>query len=342
MFSTSISNTQIVTRTIDVHSHIFLPEAFEDLPERYRKDAPRISEASGGLVYVDIGGERRGPVPKAFYSLRERFNEMEEENVDMEVLSVYPYTLFYWLDADETANFARRQNDAIARVVKDNRDKFRGLATVPLQSVAAAKEEMERAILKLGLVGVEIGTNVNGMNLDDPSLYPFFERAEELNALILVHPIRVLGQERMRNYYLSVLVGNPSETSIAAASLIFGGVLERYPSLKVCFAHGGGFIPYQIGRLDRGYEVRPEPREMVKARPSSFLGRVYFDTVVYNESALSLLVSAAGAHNILLGSDSPLDMHDHGIVEKIKGLSSCSGEEKEMILGGNLERLVRV
>jgi aminocarboxymuconate-semialdehyde decarboxylase len=146
----------------------------------------------------------------------------------------------------------------------------------------------------------------------------------------------------MRSYYLPVLVGNPSEISLAAASMIFGGVLERHRRLKVCFAHGGGFIPYQIGRLDRGYEVRSESRAAARARPSSFLGRVYFDTIVYNESALSFLVSSIGARNILLGSDSPLDMHDHRIVKKVRGLSSCSKKEKEMILGDNIERLVRL
>lgn len=330
-----------MTKTIDVHSHIFLPEAFEDLPERYRRDAPRINETPHGLAYVHIGDEKKGPIPKAFYSLGDRLNEMESENVDMEVLSVYPYTLFYWLDSDKAAYLARRQNDAIAKVVKENQSRFMGLCTVPLQNVAASGVELERAILKLGFIGVEIGTNINGVNLDDPSLDPFFTKAEELDCLVFVHPIRVLGSERMRNYYLSVLVGNPSETSIAAASLMFGGVLERHPNLKFCFAHGGGFIPYQIGRLDRGYEVRHEPGEAVKAPPSSFLDRVFFDTVVYNKSALSFMVSVVGARNMLLGSDSPLDMHDHNIVGKIRNLSSCSEEDKEMILGANLKRLIR-
>jgi aminocarboxymuconate-semialdehyde decarboxylase len=331
-----------LAKVVDIHSHVLLPGAFEGIPEKYSKEAPRLAEAPGRQAYVEIGKERRGPVPKAFWSLPERLDEMEREGVDMEILSVFPYTFFYWLSTDSATEFAKRQNDAIAGAVKEYRRSFRGMATVPLQDVSAAIDELERAIRKLGLVGAEIGTNVNGRNLDDPTLDPFFAKAEELGALVFVHPIRAAGLERMRSYYLPVLVGNPSETSLAVASMMFGGVLERHRRLKICFAHGGGFIPYQIGRLNRGYEVRSESRAAAKARPSSFLGKVYFDTIVYDESALSFLVSSMGAHNVLLGSDSPLDMHDHRIVKKVRSLSSCSEKEKEMILGGNIERLVRI
>ena len=329
-----------MVRTIDIHSHILLPEAFAGVPEAFRKDAPRVVEGAGGVTYVQIGDERRGPVPGAFFSPQERADEMEDEGVDIEVLSVFPYTLFYWLSAEAATEFAKRQNDAIAAVIRENRKRFRGFATVPLQDVEAAREELERAIHGLGFVGVEIGTNVNGRNLDDPLLDPFFTKAEELGALVFVHPIRAAGMERMKNYYLAVLVGNPTETTMAAASLLFGGVLERHPGLKVCLAHGGGFLPYQLGRLDRGFEVRSEPRVTARAPPSSLLAKMYFDTIVFNQSALSFLVSSVGPSNVLLGSDSPLDMHDHQIVKKVEALGSCTREEKEMILGKNIERLV--
>ncbi|MGC8622097.1 MAG: amidohydrolase family protein, partial [Caldisphaera sp.] len=279
------------------------------------------------------------PIPGAFYTLTDRLKEMRQEGVDMEVLSVYPYTFFYSLEIEEAKTFCRYQNDAISNVVKQYPKHFRGLATVPLQDINEAIIEMERAIKQLHMIGVEIGSNINGKNLDDESLRPFFEKAEKLGALILVHPINVIGIERMSKYYLNILVGNPSDTTLAIASMIFGGVFDEFPNLKICFAHGGGFAPYQVGRFDQGYLVRPEPKKNIQKPPSAYLQKILFDTIVYDEMALKYLIDKVGASNLLLGTDSPLDMHDHALVSKIRNLP-LTNSAKEQILGKNIQRIL--
>jgi len=318
---------------------VLVPDAFESVPERYSSDAPRLIEKFPDETFVKTGDDVRGPVPRAFYSMPERLNEMTSEGIDVEVISVFPYTFGYQLEVEEAKLFSRCQNDAIHKIAKENPDHFYGFATVPLQDPVEAVKEMERAMGQLHMVGVLMGSNINDMNLDDETLSPFFKRAEELSAFLLIHPINVLGASRMSNYYLPVLVGNPSDTSLAIASMIYGGVFDDFPNLKVCFAHGGGFLPYQLGRLDRGFMVRKEPRKVIDRPPSSYLKNILMDTILYEKRALQFMVDRVGAQNVLLGSDSPLDMHDHDVVAKVRDLG-ITESDKEMILGGNAQRLL--
>src|SRR5437763_8960580 len=174
-----------------------------------------------------------------------------------------------------------------------------------MQAPKLAADELRHAMGKLGLRGVHIGSNVAGKNLDDPELEPVWATAAELGAFILLHPINVAGADRLSSYYLTNLIGNPLDTTIAAACLVFSGVMERHPQLKICLAHGGGFVPYQAGRLVHGWQVRTEPKRKLTKPPTDSLKRFYFDTIVHSKEALEFLVDTAGADQVLLGSDYP-------------------------------------
>src|SRR5207248_8728937 len=165
-------------------------------------------------------------------------------------------------------------------------DRFMGIATLPMQAPKLAAEELRHAMRVLGLSGAQIGSNIAGKNLDDPELEPVWATAAELDAFLLVHPINVAGMDRLGSYYLNNLIGNPLDTTIAAACLVFSGVLERYPTLKICLAHGGGFIPYQAGRLAHGWNVRPEPKNGLKVSPEASLRRFYYDTILHAQPQL--------------------------------------------------------
>jgi aminocarboxymuconate-semialdehyde decarboxylase len=213
------------------------------------------------------------------------------------------------------------------------------MATVPLQDPVAAAEELTHARRTLGLVGVEIGSNINGRELDDPALHPFFARCAELRMPVFIHPVVVAGADRMTRYYLRNLIGNLVDTSIALAHLIFGGAFERWPKLAVIAAHAGGIIPYTRGRLDHGYRVRAECRAALPRPPSAYLKHIYFDTIAHNQEALAYLVRTAGAGRVVLGSDFPFDMADPDPVGTVQGLKGLSAADRTRILGGNARAL---
>ena len=267
---------------------------------------------------------------------------MDERGVDVQVLSVTPGNFCYAALSKVGAAISRAQNDAIYKMVAENPGRFIGSATVPLQDVEAAQQELERAVKDLGFTSVEIGTNVNGVNLDSPTLEPFYGTAEALGVPIIVHPINNAGADRMTRYYLGNIVGNPMETTLATGSVIFGGVLERHKGLRFCWAHGGGFFPYQIGRFDHGYDVREEARANISKPPSEYLDAMYYDTITHGEPALSFLVRRMGAERVLYGTDFPWDMGEYGSIPMIRGMRSLSDEEKALVLGENSVKLFNI
>jgi len=202
-----------------------------------------------------------------------------------------------------------------------------------------AADELRHAVRVLGLRGAQIGSNIMGKNLDDPELEPVWAAAAELGAFILLHPINVAGADRLSSYYLTNLIGNPLDTTIAAASLVFGGVLERHPTLKICLAHGGGFVPYQAGRFVHGWHVRTEPKSKLAKPPTESLKRFYFDTIVHSKEALAFLVGNAGAARVLLGSDYPFDMGMPEGVSQVRSLSVPAADQAA-ILGARARALL--
>jgi aminocarboxymuconate-semialdehyde decarboxylase len=330
-------------KSIDVHAHL-LSEKVEDVEKEYSDFVPHVVRDSAGREYQSVKGRPLTPISEQYghiYKIDERIQDMDNSGVDIQAISVPPMYMSGF-DREIGIGVSRAQNDGIAQVVKAYPDRFVGLATVPLQDQEAAAEELDRAMKQLSMKGVQIGTSVNDKNLDAPELWPFYEKAQELNAFVLVHPINVQGAERMPKYHLSNLIGNPSATSLAIASLIFGGVLERFPWLKFCFAHAGGFAPYQRGRFDHGYQVRPECREMISKPPSEYFKLLYFDTITHYGPALTYLIKSVGSDHVLLGSDYPYDMADFDPVSSVAGLKTISSLEKRRVLWDNAAKLLNI
>src|ERR1700730_14769040 len=256
---------------------------------------------------------------------------MAASKVDVQVLSVCPQPFVYAQPPALAGVFARIQNEQLCKLVQARPDRFLAMATLPMQAPKQAADELRHATRVLGLRGAQIGSNVAGKNLHDPELEPVWATAAELDAFILVHPINVAGADRLSSYYLANLIGNPLDTTIAAACLVFSGVLERYPSLKICLAHGGGFLPYQAGRLVHGWQVRTEPKKRLTKPPTDSLKRFYFDTIVHSKDALEFLVGSAGADRVLLGSDYPFDMGMSDAVLAVRAVPIGPAEQNAIL-----------
>jgi len=292
----------------------------------------RIDACSARIV---VAGRNFREVTDQCWEPRRRLDDMGRDGVERQVLSTVPVMFCYWATPEGGLDLCRHLNDHIAGIVHDYPDRFMGLATVPLQAVDLAIREMKRAMVDLGLRGVEIGTNVNGRNLDDPELFPFFEAAAELGARLFVHPWEMLGAERLSRYFLPWLVGMPAETSLAIASLIFGGVLERLPAIKICFAHGGGAFPYILPRIDAGWRVRPECRAASPRPPSEYVRGLYFDALTHDPDALRFLVHRVGSERVLLGTDYPFALGEARPGETIGRLEEVPEDDRAGLLGRN-------
>ena len=245
-----------------------------------------------------------------------------------------PFTLLYELPSDLGRRWSQALNDAIADSAQTFPDEFIGFATVPLQDVSAAVHELERAVKDLGLEGVEIATSVNGVGLDDRSLDPFWQISQDLNLPILIHPHYVSGADRMGSYHLRNLVGNPAETALAGARLLFGGVLERYPGLKIILSHGGGALPHLCGRLQQGFQVRSECRARA-SEPMDHLRHLYYDTIVFDEMILRHTVEIVGASQMVLGTDYPFDMSEDSPVSFVKRAQLPTNETAKILSAGD-------
>ncbi len=321
---------------IDVHAHILT----EEMMARMRREAPEIGptltevDAEGGVLTV--GDIVQRPFPRGGWDLDRRLADLDIAGFDLQVLSNCPQTFLYEREAALTGALCQIQNEAISELVARRPDRFLGIATLPMQDPARAADELRRAVSRLGLKGAQIGSHIEGRNLDHPSLEPVWATAAELGAFILIHPQKTAAGERTKEFYLKNLIGNPLETTIAAASLVFGGVLERYPELRVCLVHGGGFLPFQTGRMIHGWKERPECRRFIRESPEVSIRRLYFDTLTHYGPALRYLTDTFGADHVLLGSDYPFDM---GTLEGARQVRAAGlgRNDEEAILGRTAE-----
>jgi len=327
------------TQTIDIHAHILTEETIRLLQSEAPKVAPKLTDIDDQFGTLDVAGAVYRNFPRGGWDLERRLADMNASKVDVQVLSVCPQTFLYSQAPAVAAAFARVQNEQLAKLVKTHPNRFLAIATVPMQAPNLAADELRHAMRVLGLRGMQIGSNIAGKNLDDPALEPVWATAAELGAFILLHPINVAGMDRLGSYYLNNLIGNPLDTTIAAACLVFSGVLERHPSLKICLSHGGGFVPYQAGRLLHGWHVRTEPKKKLPKPPTESIDRFYFDTIVHSKDVLEFLVDNAGADRVLLGSDYPFDMGMPDGVLQVRGLSVPAADQSA-ILGGRARALL--
>lgn len=324
---------------IDVHTHI-LPREWPDLAERYGDPRwPRLEHMDSCSARIMVGESVFREVTEQLYSVERRLADMERTGVERQLLSTVPVMFSYWADPGRTRELARYLNEHLASVVRAHPGRFSGLGTVPLNDPTMAVEELERCVEDWGMVGVEIGTNIGGIDLDDERFRPFFERAAELGAIVFVHPWQAVGGDRLARYYFLYTVSMPSETAFAVGAMLFGGVLERVPNLRVIFAHGGGSAPFIIGRMERGWRVWDPARRELSEPPSCALRRCRFDSLVWDPLSLELLVQRVGADRVLLGSDYPFIMGEDHPGQMVEG-SGLTQTDRAAILGANAQRLL--
>jgi len=296
---------------VDVHTH-FLPQFFLD--EAASSDAFGVREDDGYLVHPE---GFRYPASEEFLSVDAKLRQMDELGIDISVLSGAPTLFFYDQPADEATAFTRRCNDALAERVADQ-DRLLAVAGLALQDPESAAAELERAVGQLGMIGAHIGTNCGPTPLDAPELDPVLATAERLGVPLILHPYYVGPKPGLADFYLVNTMGNPLDTSIAAVRLIHSGALDRYPDLRIGLVHGGGFVPFQLGRFDHAFDVRREPREHIVLRPSSYLSRFWIDSITHADAALEFLRDLIGEHRLVLGTDLPFDMADPEPVARLR------------------------
>ena len=327
---------------IDIHAHYVPPDSLKVASEIGKGQGLTLAKNERGRAVLSRDGKPFLTELKAeFTDLDLRLSIMDQQGVDMQVLSPASSYFFYWMAAEESLEYAQWLNDHLSDAVATHPKRLVALGSAPMQEPAKAALELERAVTQLGLRGVEVASNINGRYFDDPSFNPFWETAQALDALIFVHPNQVVGAERMKDYNLANLIGNPTDTSLAIAKLIFGGVLERYPRLKFLLAHAGGFLPYTWGRLDRGYRIQDSATAKISKPPSEYIKRLHFDTITHSSMALEYLVANFGAENVLLGSDYPYDMGDPEPVASLSQ-SKIGAAERALISSANACRVLAI
>jgi len=327
---------------IDFHCH-FLPVNFPDLvhdiAHRYN---PQLSDGPRGSKQISIGGHYMAPHTVELYDLDEKRLTMDRTDIDMQVLSAPPYAFFYWADPQVAMRMAQTLNDALSNAVQEEPERFVGLASVPLQEPVAAVEELDRAVTQLRMKGVAIGASVYGRPLSSPELHPFFQKVQDLGVPVFLHPTNTPMTNLLADFYLSNLIGYPTETAMAAAHLLFGGVLDTFPNLNICLAHGGGTFPVLLGRIRHGARVRPELRGTTANAPMDLAKRFYYDSLTHSGRTLHFLVEMVGCDRILLGSDHPFDMRDRDPIIGVNSLVGPTQEDIDGILGGIAAALLKL
>ncbi len=325
--------------SIDIHTHI-LPENIPNFREKF---------GYGGFISLDhhkpccakmmMDDKFFREVEDNCWSAEARMKECDHQYVDVQVLSTVPVMFSYWAKPEDTLEVAKFLNDHIADIVDRYPTRFVGLGTLPMQAPELAIQELKRC-KEIGLKGIQIGTHINDWNLDTPELFPIFEACQELDMAIFVHPWDMMGKDKMGKYWLPWLVGMPAESSLAICSMIFGGVFERLPNLRVAFAHGGGSFPATIGRIEHGFNVRPDLVAVDNpVNPREYLGKFYLDSLVHDPKMLDYLVGLVGADKIALGTDYPFPLGELEPGELIKSMPYDNATKERLLSGSALEWL---
>jgi len=328
---------------VDIHCHYLNRDAAAKLahlnPSQYE---PSVKFASQLTREVNVK-QMHDRAPK-LSTIEVRIADMDRMGIDIQAVCPAPQQTYYWTEPGLGLEVSRMINDRLAQIVATWPDRFVALGTVPLQNVELAVAELERCVKQLGLRGVEINPNVAGRELTDPSLNldRFFAKARELDIVIFMHPIGFTQGDRLMDHYLNNLIGNPLDTTVGTSHLIFGGVIERHPGLKIVLPHAGGFLGHYWARMDHGWRARPDCRTVITKPPTSYLKKFFFDTITFDPEMLRNLIDKFGAAQVLLGTDYPFDMGEEDPVGLINSVPRLPSAEKERIMGGNAARLLKI
>ncbi len=330
------------TNVIDVHAHLLPRSAIAAGEAGEMWYGSRLEIDGSGRPHVVTGDYRVGMGGKAHLEpMERRLEQMDEAGVDIQVLSLNPILFRYYLDPGLAADAAVAVNDEIAGYAAKWPDRFLGFGALPLQSPDRAVKELERVMAIPGMVGAAVGSHVDGANWDEPHLFDVLAAAQDLNAAVFLHPSASRLKDALPRYHMRNYIANPTETTIAIGSLIFGGVYDRLSDLRMVFAHGGGYACWGSSRFDHGYKVRPEAREHAGLFPSEYLQRMWFDSLVHGYLNLRHLVDVVGIDRVVLGTDFPADMGQPDPVAWIEGSDLDAGEQAA-VLGGNATDLLRL
>ena len=326
--------------TIDIHAH-FYPESYLKLIEAEGAEfgvSCSYDDPDGPVI--DANGVKTPPLSRRYFDLEDRVTAMDEMGVGVHCLSL-TQPMLYWASPDLSERLAVAYNDACAEVHEAYPERFLGLAILPMQEPELALKELERAKSLPGIRGVYMATRVLDKELSDPSLFPVYEAIEDSGLTIFLHPIKVVDPSRLKQFYLTNFIGNPTESAIAASHLIFGEVLDRFPKLTFCLPHAGGTFPWLIGRITHGWGVREECKHL-KTPPVDYLRRFYYDTITHAHPALEYLINLVGPDRVVLGSDFCFDMAYDRPVEIVTEHAGLSEDDQALILGGNAKRLLGI
>jgi aminocarboxymuconate-semialdehyde decarboxylase len=325
--------------TIDIHSHVAVPRAAEMVK-------PHLDPSTIPLVHFAtaeskaLGQKQEQDVASRITGYDKRLVDLDAMGIDMQLIMPPPFQCYYTLPLDLAVKATRVVNEGIAEYVAGKRDRFVALGSVPLQDGAEAAKELEHGMRTLGFKGVEILTNVAGNELSDPAYAPFWKKAEELGALVLLHPNGFTEGRRLARHYFSNVIGNPFDTTLALHYLIFDGVLERHPNLKILAVHGGGYLPAYSGRIDHAWGARSDSHAGLPKPPTSYLKKIFFDSVVFTPHQLEALVKTFGADKIIMGTDYPYDMAEFDPIGHIGSVDSIDASAMAAIAGGNAKKLL--
>ncbi|NBR28511.1 MAG: amidohydrolase [Betaproteobacteria bacterium] len=329
-----------IPKTIDTHAHYF-PESYINLiREHGKRVGTTVTTDDNGVTFIQVGLHlRTGPITRLFIDLDARIKDMDRRGVGMHALSL-TQPMVYWAHDELATQLCVAFNDSISAAHRAHPDRFIGFACLPFQNAQRALEELERASKLPGVKGVYMATAVRDKELSDPSFFPVYERIAELGLPIFLHPM-MINNERLKQFYLINLCGNPFDTAIAASHLIYGGVLDAFPKLEVSLPHAGGVLPILRGRLDRGFHTRSECKTIPRP-PSEYLKRFTYDTISYNEEIMDDLIKLVGIDRILMGSDFCFDIAYEEPVKFVNGMKSLDEAQREKILWSNAARYLKL
>jgi aminocarboxymuconate-semialdehyde decarboxylase len=328
-------------KAIDVHHHYVPKQLIEESQRHGQALGVEVTEARGSYA-LSFAGSKAHRLQPPIFDVEGHIAVMDQGQVHMATLEANTNSLGYRLNGEQGEGWCALYNDCVNELVKQRPDRFVGMATVPLQDPARAAKVLEHSILNLKFRGAFIGTNVNGRYYNVKDFDPFWAKAQELDILIVMHPEHIAGAERMTEYGLNAVCGNPADSTLSLGYMLYSGLFDRFPKLKVCALHGGGFLPYHLGRFDKefvtGKSVRPAHAQKP---PSAYLNNLYFDTLVYDVDTLEYLKAKVGSERLVLGTDYPYTLGDWMGVEKVQALK-CSDAEKQAILEGTARRLLKL